>query len=172
MKNHINNRISTVAVTGVFLAISIVLLFLAGIVPGVELTMFAIAGILVTLVIKETSSLGGICLYIASLLLALLLLPNKFVLLPYAFFFGPYSIVREYIERSSNIAVRYILKLVVFNLLVGAGLLIFKGVFLSSMEMPDIVWPMLVIGAEVMFIVYDTILTLAVRVMNKARGRK
>lgn len=156
-----------IAVVGVFLAISVIALFLAGILPGVELTMYAIAGIVMTLVIREVNIAGGVFLYVGSLLLGFLILPNKLALLPYAFLFGPYGIVREPIEGLKKMPVRYALKLIVANSLGLLGFLIFKGAFFNAVELPDLAWPILLVAAEVMFIVYDIMLNLAMKVVRR-----
>lgn len=153
-----------IALSGVFLALSVVFLFFASIVPGIELTILALSGVLIMIFVNEVNIKGGVLLYVASLLLSFLIVPNKSILLMYGFIFGPYSIIKAAIERYVNSRVlQYVLKILMFNLLLGAGFLIFKAAFFTGVNLPDFAWYILLAGAQAMLILYDFILTYVVR---------
>lgn len=160
------------------LALSVVVLFFSSIVPGIELTILAASGVIVMIVVSETSIRGGIIFYIAAVILAFLIIPNKSILLMYAFIFGPYSIIKSIIERYiKNRIIEYVLKIISFNILLGAGFLIFKEAFFAGIELPDLAWYLILIGAQVMLVLYDYILTLVVRIYERiipesVRGRR
>jgi hypothetical protein len=105
-------RTKTTALGGIMLALSVVTLFLASFVPGFELTLYAVSSLYTAVMIMETRVKGGGLFYIASSILALLLVPNKAAVLPYLFFFGLYGIVKFYIEKIRKQPVEIILKLV------------------------------------------------------------
>ena len=150
------------------LALSVVVLFFSSIVPGMELTVLAVSGVIAMIVVSETSIKGGIVFYAANVLLAFLIIPNKSILLLYAFIFGPYSIIKKVIERFvKNKIVQYILKLAGFNILMGVGVLIFKEAFFAGIELPDMAWYIILIAAQVMLILYDYILTLVMRIYER-----
>jgi len=157
-----------IALTGVFLALSVVVLFFSSIVPGIELSLLAISGVMIMIVVHETSIKRGIVFFTASLLLSFLIIPNKSILMLYGFVFGPYTLKKVFIERYfKNKILEYILKLIVFNILLGLGYLIFKGAFFSSIELPGFAWYIVLVSAQIMLVLYDYILTLIIRFYDR-----
>ena len=149
-------------------ALSVVVLFFASIVPGVELTVLAVSGAISMIIVSETNIRGGIVFFAAVTLLSFLIIPNKSILLIYVFIFGPYSIIKFIIEKyANNIILQYILKLVAFNAMLGLGFLIFREAFFAGVELPDFAWYLILMGAQVMFVLYDYILTLIMRIYVK-----
>lgn len=162
-----------VAIGGVFLALSIAFLFLATFIPNIELTMFTLASFLVVFVIIETSTTGGWIFYMASVFITFTIVPNKAGIIPYTLFFGLYPILKYYFEsiKKLSFVVLLIIKLVLCNVLFGAGIIFFQQVFVSAINLPDVAFPILIIGAQVFFLVYDYILTLAVGFYLKKRPK-
>lgn len=74
-----------IALGGICLALTLIFMFGASFVPGIELTLFAIASLFTAVMIIETGVGGGIMLYIGAALLGLILLPNKPAMVPYIF---------------------------------------------------------------------------------------
>lgn len=154
-----NSYSSRMSFGGILLGLSWVTLFLAGIVPGVELSLYALSTFYVVLLIKETSIVNGWIFYGASCLLAVAIIPNKIAILPYVFLFGLYGPVKYYIEKIGKRPIEYALKLLFVNVSFGVCYILFKNVLLASVNIPDQPIVVLVIGAEFMFILYDEILT-------------
>jgi hypothetical protein len=90
------------AVCGVFLAVSVVLLYLASIIPGLDLTVLAVAGALVYLISTRVSVKAGRIFFTASVLIALIVAPGKVLLLPYIFCFGPYGALKNVVEKRTS----------------------------------------------------------------------
>lgn len=158
------NQIKTkaVAISGIYLALSVVTLFGATIVPGIELTLYALSSFYIAFVVIETSLSAGWLFYIASVLLAFILIPNKNGLIPYVFIFGLYAIIKLYIEKSKKLpqALEVIIKLIFFNGMVALGVIIFGELFLGNIHVPDFAFPVILVGAQIFFLVYDFIFTL------------
>ncbi len=152
----------TAALGGILLALSVATLFFASFVPGVELTIYAISSIYTAIMIIETNSKGGSIFYVASGILAMLLVPNKAAVLPYLFFFGLYGIAKYFIERIGKQTVEIGLKLLFFNISIGAGILLFKTMFLSNFDLPDYANTLLILGGQLLFLLYDYIFTLLI----------
>lgn len=157
-----HKKTRAVAIGGVFLALSLATLFVATFIPGIELTMYAFSSFYVAFIIMESGIKGGVSFYIASLLLAAILVPNKGALLPYAMFFGLYGIVKYLIEKIKIIPVEMILKLIFFNISYMIGLLFFKELFLGNISLPDMALPILIVGAQAFFLFYDYLFTLII----------
>lgn len=155
-----------------------VVLFIAGIIPGFELTVLALSGALVMIIVNEVNIKGGAAFYVAVTLLSFLIVPNKSILLMYAFVFGPYSVIKAVIEKYiHNKILEYILKLLAFNIMITLGFMLFKEAFFTGIGLPNYAWMLLLAGAEVMFILYDFILTFIIRfyermVPESVRGKR
>lgn len=153
-----------IATSGVLLALSIATLFGAVIVPGIELTLYALSSVYVMVIILEFTVNTGWIFYLTSVLLTFIVIPNKTGLIPYAIFFGIYAMIKYYIENFRKISgiVEIILKLVFCNLMFFLGFLVFGEMFTGAIEIPEIALPIIIAGAQVFFLAYDYILTLMV----------
>jgi hypothetical protein len=181
---------------GLSLALVMALLFAASILPISDLTVLSLAGGLIYILSRNLGIPVSIMVFVASVLLGILLLPNKVVLFPYAFCFGPYAVLKRPLEHlvkkpipgegSSGMGdwfgyhpkcrpavqslVEILLKAALAGILVTAGFLAFGAAFLSSLYDGGSM-PLLVVGAVVLFLLYDYILTLFAFVLRRHTDR-
>ncbi|MDD3169589.1 MAG: hypothetical protein PHC91_09065 [Eubacteriales bacterium] len=162
-----------IATGGVLLALSIATLFGATIVPGIELTLYALSSVYVTVVILEFTVNSGWLFYFASVMLTFVLIPNKAGLIPYTLFFGIYAMIKYYIENFRKIPKIFdiILKLVFCNFVFVMGFLFFGEAFTGAIHIPDAALPVIILGAQVFFLAYDYILTLMIGFYLKQRPK-
>lgn len=162
-----------VATGGIFLALSMVTLFGATFVPGIELTLLALSSAYVAFILIDFNHGTGWIFYLASVLLAFILLPNKVALIPYGIFFGIYPMIKFYIENYRKLPsfAEVILKLVFFNLLFYLGFLVFGEAFTGSIQIPDLAIPLILAGGQLLFLVYDYILTLIISLYIKRKPK-
>ena len=80
-----------------------------------DLTMSAIVSLLVVVIVIEMGYKYAWLTYIATSILAILLLPQKSPAIFYACFMGFYPIIKSYLERINSALVRWTIKLVVGN---------------------------------------------------------
>ena len=101
MNSENKKEISTkqLVVCGILLAISIVLLYLASVIPGMELTLMAAVGAIVFIVCANSTFRIGRIFYVASVLMALIIAPGKVIILPYIFCLGPYALIKYGVEK-------------------------------------------------------------------------
>ncbi len=163
----------TVATAGVLLALSVVTLFAATIVPGIELTLYAISSVYVAIMLIEFTHSAGWLFYFASVMLTFIIVPNKAGLVPYTIFFGIYAIIKYYIENFKKISrpVELILKLLFCNLMFGLGVMFFGEVFTGAIQIPEVAFPIVIVGAQVFFLAYDYLLTLLIGFYMKKRPK-
>lgn len=159
------------AITGIFLALSMATLFIATFIPGIELTLYAISSFYVAFIMVEVGSRGGWLFYVASVLLSALIIPNKAGLIPYAVFFGLYGIVKYYIERLNKLPLEIPLKLIFFNISFGLGMVFFQELLLGAIELPDLALPIIIIGAQIFFLLYDYLFTLVIEFYLKRKPK-
>ncbi|MCQ4635358.1 hypothetical protein NE619_01330 [Anaerovorax odorimutans] len=166
-----NKKTFKLALGGICLALSVVFMFGASFVPGVELTLYALSSLFIAVMIIETGVKGGVLLYVAAVLLGLLVVPNKVAILPYACLFGIYGILKYYIEKIRNPVVQVLLKVLFFAGLLSAAFLGFRGVALGNVELPDLPAGVLIAAGVLFLLLYDLIYTLLIRIYRK-RFRK
>lgn len=152
----------TIALGGVLLALQQATLFFASFIPGIEMTLYALSSIYLAILIVQTSPKQGILFYVASLVLSLLFLPNKAMIIPYAFFFGIYGLIKYWIEQIRKPWAEILLKLLFFNVSWIGAYLTFGPLFLGSIELPDFAMGVILAGAQLFFLLYDAIFTLSI----------
>lgn len=145
------------ALGGIFLALSMVCLFGASLVPGVELTLFACSSFFVAFMILETGVGGAILLYIAASLLGLVIIPNKIAMIPFIFLFGYYGILKFFIEKIPGVALQIVSKVCFFAFILSVGLLGFFDIVSGGIHLPEAPKVLLIAGGTLMMILYDFI---------------
>lgn len=148
-----------IALSGILAACSLLTLFLATILPTNRIFFYGLSSVFCAIIIIEHDIKGGILFYIATSLLALILIPNKLRLIPYIMILGHYPIWKTYIERVNHLGKEIFLKLLVLNLTTGAAYYGFTTFFLISVALPiDLRLVFLII--QPIFIIYDYVFTL------------
>ena len=165
-----------IALGGICLALTVIFLFGGSIVPGIELTLFAISSLFTAVMILETGVKGGVLLYAGAVLLGFAIIPNKLAMIPYAFFFGYYGIVKYYIEKLPGRWIQLALKTGLFAVLLSIGLIGFKKLLLGSIHLPDYpVW-LLILAGIAFLLLYDFVYTFLIgfylRRIKRPRDRR
>ena len=106
--------------------------------------------------------------YIGSSVLAYFIIPDKTLCLFYVLIFGPYGIIKFFIEQKRNTPIEIILKLVYFNVIIFISFLLYKQLFMPTMELQ---YPLIImfIGGNVAFFIFDYVLTVFI---NSIRTKK
>nr|WP_315025142.1 hypothetical protein [uncultured Aminipila sp.] len=148
-----------IALGGVLLALSLICLYAASFVPGLEITFYTISSVFVPIMMIESKGKGGWLLYIACSVMSLLILPNKVAVVPYIFFFGIYGIIKCYIEKIKNPIIQLSLKFVIFTTIILVAYNFFYSLFFGVITLKDAPPFILLVMGEVFFLFYDFILT-------------
>lgn len=119
------------ALAAMLCALGVVLLYIGAIVEVMDLTMVALASLIVFFAVLEMGNPYPYLIALATGFLSMILLPNKFAALLYCFFGGLYPIVKAYIERLPTLLV-YLMKIVYFNLLLTG--MVWVTVYLMHIE--------------------------------------
>ena len=145
-----------IAPGGICLALTVICIWLASFIPA-ELSMYAISSVLIGIMIIEAGMKGAWLLYVSSLLLCFILVPNKLALLPYAFFFGLYGIIKYYAERINNKPMQYVAKIGIFTAVFAVAYLFFNELFFEVITLPAYSTASIFILAIILFVLYDYI---------------
>lgn len=162
--NFINSR--KLALSGILLALAVLTLYAESIVPTSKLSLYALSSFFVSVIVMESGIKAGWLFYIASSLLALILIPDKIGLIPYLIFFGIYGILKFYIEKLNRLVPEYTLKMIYFNACLATAYFFVKEFFLGSVRI-DYPWWAVVIGIEIVFVVYDYVYTMFIQYYNQ-----
>ena len=158
-------RTKRVAVSGMMIALGVIILYVGSLIEVLDISMAAIASLLCIVAVIEYGRGYAVMVYAATALVAMLVLPEKFTPSLYAILIGYYPIVKELIERMGKKsfkkvlgAVRWAVKLAFFNVafLAFALVAIYLLVLPETEEWMKITMFLL---ANVTFVVYDVALT-------------
>lgn len=166
------NNTNTIALGGIFLALTMVFMFGASFVPGMELTLYAFSSLFVGFMVIEKGPKEGVILFVAAVLLGFILIPNKLGILPYAAFFGYYGVLKYYIEKLHRPAAQVAVKAAFFALIMLAALQLSASLLLGTADVPDVSGLVFLAGGIVMMLVYDVIYTLAIRIYRERIKRQ
>ena len=161
-----------IALGGIFLALTVVALVIASVIPGLELTFYALSSVFIGMMILETGIGGGLAVYAAAIILGLSLVPNKVALIPFIFFFGIYAVIKCIAEKPKQRTVQMIIKIVFFAAVFCVAFLLFRELFFGNIDMPDWSFPALLIAGTAAFILYDFIFTLILELYKKRVNKK
>ena len=155
-------RTFKIALGGICLALTVVFMFGGTFIPGIDLTLFAIASLFTAVMIVETGIGGGLLLFVAACLLGFFLIPNKLAILPYVCFFGYWAIPKYYLEKISAPAVQIGCKCACFVLILSVLLLGFREVLADAIDLPGYPVAVLIGAGTLILLLYDYVLTLLV----------
>ena len=150
-----NSKASKVAYPAILGAISLLLVYIASVVPSGNWGFVAIAGLFPAAAVISVGMKAGFLCWAGASVLAFLLLPGKFCALLYCALFGLYPMIKALIEQLRRRALEYILKLVFFNAAFTLIYLVMSAAVLDSLPaVLSITWLLYVIG-NVVFLIYD-----------------
>lgn len=121
-----------VAFSGLICALSLLMLFLTGIVPFATYSLPCIAGFLLVTTMVECGDGWAWLSYGAVSFLAIILTPDREAALMYIIFFGYYPMLKKYLERIPSRLLEWTVKILLFIAAVAAGY--FGAVYLLGMN--------------------------------------
>jgi len=148
-----------IALNGILAALAVICLILASILPTNRISLYALSSFFVAVSIIESGVRTGWVFYVVTSLLALIVIPDKFGIIPYVVFFGMYGIVKYYIERINRVVIEYVVKFIYFNISVVIAFFTVKELFSINLSI-RLSWWIIGIGLEVIFFLYDFAYTL------------
>ncbi len=105
------NKSQFIARGGVLTALSVLLLYLACILPMIRISLCAAGGIVLAMPLSRRRVKLGVTIYIATSMLAILILPQKSVAFAYFWVFGLYTIAKYGIEKLHRLSAQWACKL-------------------------------------------------------------
>ncbi len=122
-------RTKKITYSALFTALGVAILSLASLTEIADLAISMFASALLMLALIELGEKWGFMIFGGTSLLALLLLPSKFIAAVYLVFTGLYPLIKRHFDRLPKV-LSVLLKLVYFNTSLTLALLLAKFVFL------------------------------------------
>ena len=149
-------RKTKVLSTGALLtALSLVVMAMTGVLPTMQYTLVAIAGLLPAIMVIRHGLGAGWYVYAATSILAAILLPDKEAAMLYILLFGHYPMLKSLIERLRTRWIQWAAKLGLCNVLVTAALLLARLLFAQGLDLQELPVGVLFLLVNVVFILYD-----------------
>lgn len=118
-----------VALCGIISSVSVVLMFMTGLVPFLTYTLPAVSGALLAIIVIEINKKWATGAYIAISLLSLLIVADKEAAMFFVAFFGYYPIIKEVIENKLPKILEWVVKSLLFNVAAVAAYAVIIYVF-------------------------------------------
>lgn len=143
--------------SGILAAVGFVILSLSVLFPTLDLTLAALAGIVVVIAVIEAGGAYPYLIFAVVSVLSLLLLPYRFAAAVFVSFAGWYPILKAELERLHPY-VGWVVKLSAFNVFLALFILLAGKVF--GVEDPLLTFnPLIIIVCNGAFVLYDIALT-------------
>lgn len=157
VKNKYAEKSRNISLAAMFAAMTLIVLYLASILPQLRLTLYFLSSIFVAGLLVENQPGMAMMLYVVVSGLGLLIVPGLFYVLPYVLLFGHYGIGKYFIERLRDKVAAYVLKLAYFNLALAAiYFLVLKADLLLAGELvAELPLWLVIVLAQVAFVIYD-----------------
>ncbi|WP_024613808.1 membrane protein [Clostridium sp. Ade.TY] len=147
------------ALGGILTALTIVTLFISILIPINTFAILTISSCFVPIAIMRSNVKIGILVYLASSIIGFFLVPLD-IMIPFILYFGIYGLVKFFIEKLRNMPLEIVLKLVFSNIMLFIGYILFTK-FVSPINIDFPIW-LLIILAQIAFIIFDYALTLII----------
>ena len=152
-------------VSAILVALGAVMMALGAMIEVVDLTVSALASLIVVFIYIEIGSPYTWLTWLATSLVSFVIFPGKPIWLTYLLVFGIYPILKAYIERAPR-ALWLPLKLVYINAVIWALFFLMDLIFKSPLFEADSFWfkAVLYVIMNVAFIAYDLFITVSVKI--------
>ena len=137
-----------------FAELTIIVLYLAAILPSGRLSLYFLSSIFVSAILVERQPGMALMLYVVVSGLGLLIVPNLAMMLPYVLLFGHYGIGKYFIEKLRDKVAAYMLKLIYFDVFLGLCYFLAREIFIRGFLQAMPLW-LLIVLAQVAFVIYD-----------------
>jgi hypothetical protein len=161
-----SNKSSYVAKGGLFVTLTIIILYSTTFLQFNTLFILGLSSAMIPLSLLSTDVKTSFLVYVASSILGYFILPVKSVWMMYMLLFGPYGIIKYFIERLRNIPLEILCKLIYFNTITYLALYLYKLFFVPHFILQyNII--LVVLGIQFVFYLFDYALTVFINTAMK-----
>lgn len=154
-----NDSIKKLARSALITALGFALLYAASFIPTGRMALAAVAGLLTAVILISCGTYYSAAVFAATAVLGLLILPIKSPAVIYTVFLGYYPILKSYLERIKRPLIKWILKLLIFNVVFAAVWLLAKDLIAVDAQILTTVWVAAQAAGNAVFIAYDILVS-------------
>ncbi len=147
-----------VVICGVLVALSVIILYLGCAIEVLDLTLSAVVSLLVVVIVIEMGHRYAWLAYVATSILALIILPQKTPAIFYACFMGFYPIIKSYVERLKSSLIQWVIKIATGSAALALMLLLISVFVPDEFETGFVVISTYALGM-LAFVMYDIALS-------------
>ncbi len=157
-----------VAVGGLSAAISLLFMFMTGMIPFSTYILPAASGVVLIGIAQESGTKTALLVYAAVSLLGLIIVPDRQAILLFILLLGYYPILQPYFQRFPRMIALF-LKLMLFNLVILVCYLLMKYVFLipDAGDVVKIAMITFLAMANFSFLLHDRFISMAITIYLK-----
>lgn len=159
------NKTNSLVKGALICALTMIFLYISNVLPTNRLALLTLTSALVALAVLSLGLRWAFITYLSSTLLSFILGLRASGLV-YGIFFGVYPIIKYYIEKIRRPLAEIPLKLLYFNMCLFLSYYFYTNVFMAAFSIKFPLY-MMIIAAEIAFIIYDYALTLIISFINK-----
>ncbi len=148
-------KVKKMVLSAVFSAISVVILWIGGILGDLDLTFAAFSSLIIVLSVVEMGTGYAFLVYCVTSTLCLILFPTFFITPMYVLFVGIFPIIKYYFEKLNKL-VAFLLKIGFTNLML--AVLLYLGSYIFGIKDDTAAWIIILLG-NIAFVLFDYALT-------------
>ena len=155
------NKIKKLTTCALLAALGVILLYVGSILEVIDISMAVVASLLCVIAVIEYGKGAAWSVFFATAVLGFIIAPpwgGFGGTLYYVAFFGFYPILKESFEKMSKVKC-WICKEAVFNVCLAIMIAVLKLLLFSKVSIPIPMYAIVVVLAEIVFILYDVALT-------------
>lgn len=150
-----------IAFCGIVSALSVVMMFMGGIIVLLAYIMPMLCGVLILMVKKTFGTSAAWITYVSTSVLSFILVSDRECMLMYVMFFGFYPIIKSGLEKIRSRLLSNILKLLIFNALMAAAQLVLIYVFMIPFDDGEsnvLLLVLFIVLLNLLFVTYNLLL--------------
>ncbi len=157
--NERSKKTRMLTVCAMMSALGVVTLYLGSLIEVIDISMAVIASLFVIFTVIEYGGVAPWAVYAVTGILSGVLLPNKFPVAMYIFFFGFYPILKEKIEKLDSKIWQWVIKELVFNVCLVILMFVARWLLFFEAEIMTVIWAVFFLLANGTFVIFDIALT-------------
>lgn len=151
-------------------ALTVIALYFASVLPTNKLFLIALTTAIMSVSILTTGIKNSVLVYATSSILSFFLVSSKLIVISYILIFGIYSLVKLYLEKYNKLLLELVGKLMFFNLMLLCIYALVKLLLVDTISLSYSIY-VIIVMAEVFFIIFDYALTVFITQFKKRYSR-
>ncbi|CDM68109.1 putative membrane protein [Clostridium bornimense] len=166
-------NVSNITRGGILTALSVIALYISSLLPTNKITILAILALIIPIAIIWTNIKTALAIYISTSILGILLIGLRGNVISYIILFGTYGFFKLFIEKLKKLYLEIPLKIIYFNISLVMIYLVVSNLVVDITTLKfKLPITLLILGANIVFLVADFIISLLIHEINEKYLKK